>query len=114
MENRTSFYKRIVKQTILSKSSSILICGAGQLDKNVFENLGFQNVTLSNLDERAKPEDFHPYKWSFQNAEALSLEDNSFDYVVIHAAIHHASLPHKVITEMYRVSKMGVLLMCVT
>tara|TARA_B110000902_G_scaffold256504_1_gene323366 strand:- start:385 stop:1188 length:804 start_codon:yes stop_codon:yes gene_type:complete len=109
MENRSSFYKRIVKQTITSKTSSVLVCGAGTLDKNVFYDLGFKDVTISNLDSRANPEDFHPFKWSFQNAEYLSVEDNSFDYVVIHAAIHHASLPHKVLTEMYRVSKKGVL-----
>jgi len=109
MIEREKFYKNVVDELISSKVDTILICGAGNLDKNVFEELNFKNVTISNLDTRAKSTDFDPFKWSFQNAEALSFEDDSFDYVVIHAAIHHASVPHKVLTEMYRVAKKGVL-----
>jgi SAM-dependent methyltransferase len=109
MEERGDFYKKVVDELIPSKIDSVLVCGAGSLDKDVFENLGFENVTISNLDLRAKSEDFIPFKWSFQNAESLSFDDGSFDYVVIHAAIHHASVPHKVLTEMYRVAKKGVL-----
>lgn len=109
MEERGDFYKNVVGELLPSKIDSVLICGAGPLDKNVFEALGFLNVTISNLDVRAKSTDYAPYNWSFQNAEALSFEDDSFDFVVIHAAIHHASVPHKVLTEMYRVAKKGVL-----
>ena len=109
MEPRINFYKKTVDELIPSKNNSILICGAGHLDKNVFQSLGFASVTISNLDTRTKPEEFAPFDWSFQNAEDLSFENDSFDYVVIHAAIHHASLPHKVLTEMYRVAKKGVL-----
>ena len=106
---REKFYSNVVEELIKSKTDTILICGAGSCDKCVFENLGYLDVTISNLDTRAKQEDYLPYKWSFQNAESLSFDDQSFDYVVIHAAIHHASNPHKVLTEMYRVAKKGVL-----
>ena len=109
MEERGSFYRKVVGQLIPSKLDTVLICGAGNLDKETFEGLGFKNVTISNLDSRAKSEEFAPFKWSFQDAESLSFDDGSFDYVVIHAAIHHASVPHKVLTEMYRVARKGVL-----
>jgi SAM-dependent methyltransferase len=109
MEERVEFYKKIVQEQIKSKTASILVCGGGFLDKTVFEELGFQDVTISNLDTRIGANDYAPFKWRFENAEALSFEDASFDYVVIHAAIHHASVPHKLLTEMYRVAKIGLL-----
>lgn len=109
MKDRISFYKDVVHNLIKDRSASILICGAGSLDRTVFLSLGFTDVTISNLDTRIGPNVYEPFKWKFENAEALTFEDSSFDYVVIHAAIHHASLPHKVLTEMYRVSKKGLL-----
>ena len=109
MDERSLFYKNIVKEMIQSKDASILVCGGGDLDRSVFKKLGFLNVTISNLDTRVGPNDYHPMKWKFENAESLSFSDGTFDYVVIHAAIHHASMPHKVLTEMYRVAKVGVL-----
>ena len=75
----------------------------------MFEELGYQDVTISNLDTRIGPNEYAPFKWKFENAEALSYEDASFDYVVIHAAVHHASMPHKLLLEMYRVAKKGIL-----
>ncbi|HAT39080.1 class I SAM-dependent methyltransferase [Polynucleobacter necessarius] len=109
MEERVAFYERVVDSLIKPKTASILICGGGMLDRIVFDKLGFSKVTLSNLDTRIKPIDYEPFEWKYENAEALSFADNSFDYVVIHAAIHHASLPHKVLCEMYRVARIGVL-----
>jgi len=61
------------------------------------------------LDSRMTKDSYNPYVWKYENAESLSYPDESFDYVVIHAAIHHASSPHKVLTEMYRTAKIGVL-----
>ena len=109
MDERAIFYEMVVNEIIQSKNASILVCGGGLLDKYVFEKLGFQDVTISNLDTRAAANDFYPLKWNLENAEALSYSNKSFDYVVIHAAIHHASMPHKVLIEMYRVAKKGVL-----
>jgi SAM-dependent methyltransferase len=109
MDEREEFYERTVQKRIQPKDSSILICGGGPVDKNVFERLGFSNVTICNLDTRVGKDDFTPFMWKFENAENLSFPDNHFDYVVIHAAIHHASSPHRVLTEMYRVCKRGVL-----
>lgn len=109
MEERAAFYSQVVEKLIKPKTASILICGGGMLDRTVFNELGFSNVTISNLDTRIGPIDYEPFEWKFENAEALSFPDRSFDFVVIHAAIHHASLPHKVLCEMYRVARIGVL-----
>jgi ubiquinone/menaquinone biosynthesis C-methylase UbiE len=105
MNDREKFYRQVVNELVTERDAQILVCGAGRLDQSVFKDLGYQNVTISNLDERMLATDYAPFQWSFQNAEALTYADNTFDYVVIHAAIHHASSPHRVLTEIYRVAK---------
>jgi ubiquinone/menaquinone biosynthesis C-methylase UbiE len=106
---RDIFYYNVIYDTILDKNSSILVCGGEQVDRDTFKKAGFLNVTISGLDTRMKSDDFAPFKWKYENAESLSFNNGSFDYVVIHDAIHHSSSPHKVLTEMYRVAKKGIL-----
>ena len=103
------FYEKILERYIENKAASILVLAAGKNDLLVFSKLGFKNVTFSNLDERFNINTFIPYKWSKQNAEALTFEDNKFDYVIEHEGLHHCFSPHKALLEMYRVSKKGVL-----
>lgn len=109
MNQRETFYHDSVRHLIEDKNASILACAAGTLDKAILEKLGFHDVTISNLDTRMKENEYAPFRWKYENAESLSFNAESFDYVVIHAAIHHASSPHKVLTEMYRVARKGIL-----
>jgi SAM-dependent methyltransferase len=109
MNERETFYQNGVRDLIEDKNASILVCGGGTLDKGIFEKLGFHDVTISNLDIRMKGNEYAPFRWKYENAEFLSFNAESFDYVVIHAVIHHASSPHKVLTEMYRVARKGIL-----
>jgi ubiquinone/menaquinone biosynthesis C-methylase UbiE len=108
LTTREEFYK-INLLKYLDKDSTILVCGGGSDDKKALELSGFKNVVISNISPEMAALDWSPYSYSLQNAESLSYPDNSFDYVVIHEAIHHASSPHRVITEMYRVAKKGVM-----
>ena len=109
VSERINFYRKVVSEKIDNKNASILVCGGGNLDKEILDISGFTNVTISNLDERMEGNEFAPFRWKYENAESLSFNDESFDYVIIHAAIHHTSSPHKALTEMYRVSKKGAL-----
>lgn len=88
--------------------STLVICG-DEFDKNVFSEFGFSNVTISNLDQRATPDQFKPFNWAFEDAENLSFSDNEFDLVVVHAGLHHCRSPHKALLEMYRVARKTVL-----
>ena len=106
--DRKLFYKKNVNNLIKDKKAEILIVAGGGLDKKVFHELGFKNVTITNLDSRKSEKQFVPYKWSFQDAENLTYQDNEFDYAVIHAGLHHCKSPHKALLEMYRVSKKGI------
>lgn len=103
------FYEKVLKKYIKNKEASILVLAAGKNDLFIFSKLGFKNVTFSNLDERLDVNSFNPFKWSKQNAESLTFEDNQFEYVVEHEGLHHCFSPHKALLEMYRVSKKGIL-----
>lgn len=106
---RSNFYRKNIQKFLIDTDATVLVCGGGSFDKLIFESCNFKNVTISNLDSRMTGTEYAPFAWAYQDAEALSYPDNSFDYVAIHAAIHHASSPHRVLTEMYRVARKGVL-----
>src|SRR5208283_2567571 len=109
MNLRHAFYQETLAHFIRDRDASILVCAGGHLDKEVFQREGFTNVTISNLDVRMQGEEYAPYKWLFADAQALPCDDESYDYVVIHAALHHCSLPHKALTEMYRAARKAIL-----
>ena len=48
--------------------------------------------------------------YSQQNAEELSFEDNSFDYVLIKEALHHFPRPWLALYQAFRVCRKGVIL----
>ncbi len=106
---RIEFYKNTISKWIENRNSSILVIGGGETDRSVFNLLGFANVTISNLDERVIGDEFAPYQWSYQKAEQLSYGDREFDFVVVHAALHHCESPHRALLEMYRVAKIGAI-----
>jgi len=100
-------YADWLTEFIPDTDASILVCAAGQSDRRVFESLEYKNVLFSGMDLR---NEIHGETVpQFENAEALSYDDDQFDYAVMHAAIHHTRLPHKVLTELYRVSRKGFL-----
>ena len=103
--DREIFYQKQIAKFIKNKDSKILVLGAGLLDKRVFENLNFKNVTFTNL-ENSTEKNLNLFK----NIHNIKLEDNNYDYCVAHACIHHSSKPHLAILELYRVSLKGALI----
>ncbi len=103
---RKKFYERIINKIISNKNSKILVLGATMYDSEIFKTSGYSDVTISNLDSKNL---YHPYCHSTQDIRKLSFNDESFDYVVANACIHHTSRPHNAILEMYRVSKKGII-----
>lgn len=104
----SSLHKALNKELISTQDRVLVVCG-GMYDKGVLESLGFQHVTISNLDVRMKGNEFAPFDWSFQDAEQLSFPDNHFDWVMVHAGLHHCHSPHAALVEMMRVGKKGVI-----
>jgi ubiquinone/menaquinone biosynthesis C-methylase UbiE len=108
-DTRIAFYRHRIRKWIPDQDASILVVGGGETDRDVFHSLGFTDVIISNLDSRLTGDEFSPYQWSYQKAEELSFEANKFDYVVVHAALHHCESPHRALLEMYRVARRGAI-----
>jgi SAM-dependent methyltransferase len=89
-------------------SRVLVVCGGGY-DRDVFLDLGFRRVTISNLDLRMDGSEFAPYPWSFEDVESLGFEDGAFDFAVVHQGLHHCHSPHRGLLEMYRVARVGML-----
>ncbi len=56
----------------------------------------------------AEKYNFKKIKIDFRNL--YKIKNNSYDYVVVHSSIHHTSKPHNILLEMYRIAKLGVLI----
>jgi SAM-dependent methyltransferase len=104
------FYASTLRKLDLPRDASILAVCGGASDREALLECGYSAVTISNLDERMRGDEFAPYAWSFQDAESLSFPDDSFDYCVVHCGLHHCASPHRGLLEMYRVARRGVLI----
>ena len=107
-----SFYcdslTKIVQTGRVKLDDKVLVVCGGTTDKEALQAAGFTNVTISNLDERLKGDEFSPYAWSFQDAEHLTFENGAFDFVIVHNGLHHCFSPHKALVELLRVARKGV------
>src|SRR5580704_18111082 len=101
--------RRLLDDGWLEPDSSVLVVCGERYDRDVFQALGFHNVTISNLDSRISGDEFAPYPWSRQDVENLRFEDGANDFVVVHQGLHHCHSPHRGLLEMYRVARVGVL-----
>ena len=99
--------KRLVNDKTISLDSDVLVTCGGTYDHRILSDLSFQNVTISNLDNVYNGQ-LSPYKWSHQDAENLTYADSQFDWVIVHAGLHHCYSPHKALIEMLRVARKGV------
>lgn len=110
---RKAFVKEVLQElvgdSVLSTRSSILAVCAWTDERDVFNELGFDNVTISNLNDSIRADEFAPFEWSHQDAQSLTYEDRTFDFVFVADGLHHCSSPHLALIEMYRVSRTGVI-----
>jgi SAM-dependent methyltransferase len=111
--SRWNFYKKNFKNYI-NKDSNFLLISASLYEVKILRELGYLNfsITYHNEDEKNKFLDFgfeeniNLFKSDLRN---LAFKDGTFDYTITNATIHHIDLPHKAITELYRVAIKGVL-----
>lgn len=110
MISRFDFSEKVVRELITDLTASILVVAGDENDRDILSRIGFKNVVISNIDTRKTCASiFYPYSWNYQNAHVLTYKDMEFDYVVVNAALHHCSSPHRALLEMYRVARIGVL-----
>ena len=91
----------------LGADTRLLAVCAGTDDWELLAGLGFTDVVVSNLDESFSP--LVPEAvWSRQDAQSLTFEDRSFDWVFVSEGLHHCRSPHRALLEMYRVCRVGL------
>lgn len=109
-----TFYQKtinsLLRANVLHTKMRILIVCGNDIDRDVLLQSGFSDVVISNLDTRITGDEFSPFMWSFQDAENLTFEDDSFDFAIVHDGLHHCHSPHRALLEMYRVTRKGLLL----
>ena len=72
--SRESFYLNQISNNIKDKEAKILVVGAGELDRKVFDFLKFNNVTFSNLNNTSE-ENINFY----ENMHDIKFNDNAFE-----------------------------------
>jgi SAM-dependent methyltransferase len=108
---RTPFAESVLGELLadgtIARSDSVIGVCSSERERDVFSHFAFQNVMMTNIDSRNGAR-FHPFEWSYQDAQDLQFEDNSFDFAFVADGLHHCSCPHRALLEMYRVSRKGI------
>lgn len=105
---KTNFYVRVLSGSGIQPTDTVLsVCG-GTNDKLSLQAIGVTEAIISNVDYHDGVADYAPFKWLELDAENLKLDDDSFDWCVVHAGLHHCGSPHRALCEMLRVAKKGV------
>ncbi|MBA3348660.1 MAG: methyltransferase domain-containing protein [Actinobacteria bacterium] len=109
---RGGFYGRVLADLLdgglIRRDMSVLVAAGGQADRKVLLAAEFDDVTISNLDEGEAGAGLEPYGWRYEDAESLSLPDESVDVAVVSAGLHHCRSPHRALLELYRVARVAV------
>jgi len=107
-----AFLKKIVD---FDKSFKWLTVGDGRFGSDAMKLIeyGATDVLCTDLDDylikySAEKKEINKYKK--ENAENLSFSDNEFDFVLCKESYHHFPRPMLALTEMFRVAKIGVIL----
>lgn len=103
--------KNILKY--LPRKSKILVVSPSSQEVNFFFEKNYQDVTfgvyskndLKSLSLNSKFGNFIKI-----DARYIRFKDKYFDYTFANAILHHIDLPHLAVSELYRVSKRGVLI----
>ena len=82
-------------------------CAPAPTTGSCFRPLGFTNVVVSNSTRRS-PRWCPRARWSYQDAQSLTYDDRSFDWVFVSEGLHHCRSPHRALGEMYRVCREGI------
>lgn len=110
---RLNFATHVIKSLLakenLQHDTSILAVCSGLAEHSLFKECQMKNVTLSGLDPSVTTETIKPYIARQADVRNLPFESASFDYVFVSDGLHHCDSPHRALLEMYRVARIGVI-----
>lgn len=104
-----STVQALLDRGVFAKTASTLVLAAGPNDLEAVKLLGLEHVTFSNVDVRAEPGMFAPYRFERHDAQRVDLANECYDQVIIANALHHCRSPHLALMEMHRVARHAVL-----
>ena len=117
-KNRARFAKVLancIRDCGIDIAGSVLIVGGSFEDVAVLHRAGFQQMTLSNIQQVSREEiqSFKDAKIDAvrEDAEDFRLADESYDLVIAHEVLHHCRSPHRALLEMLRVSRRHVIIL---
>jgi SAM-dependent methyltransferase len=117
-KDRTLFQRvlqRCVRSEQIDLRSSVLIVGGSYEDARILHNIGFQHMTLTNLQDLAcfklLQMDGVELELLKADAEELQIQDGTYDLVLAHEVLHHCRSPHKALLEMLRVSRKHIIIL---
>jgi SAM-dependent methyltransferase len=102
------FYASVLESLNIEKTASIVVLCGGPYDAKTLNAAGFRNVVITNVDHHDGVTDLAPYSWAYQDAENVTMADESTDWAIVHAGLHHCASPHRGLCEMLRIARKGV------
>ena len=102
-------FGNLINKGLVNRSDELLVVAGGRSERDLFRSLGFEHVTITNLDSVEASEHLAPYQWAHEDAQNLSYGEKSFPWVVVVDGLHHCTSPHRALTEMYRTCFVGVI-----
>lgn len=95
--------RSLEREGVVRPDDSFLVVFGGEYDVRILDALGHFNYVLTNIEsdelEAARETAI------LDACTRFGYEDGSFDHVLAHAGLHHASRPHTAVCEMYRVAR---------
>ena len=112
--SRWNFYRNNFLKNI-NKNDNFLLISGSIYEIQILRDLGYKNFSITYHNEKEEKNlqnfGFEINKNLFQeDVRNLRFKNQTFEYVITNATLHHVDLPHKAITEMYRVAKKGVII----
>jgi ubiquinone/menaquinone biosynthesis C-methylase UbiE len=102
------FYVSVLESLSIEKADSVTVLCGGPYDAKALATVGFKNVLITNVDHHDGVTDLAPYRWAYQDAENVTMADDSTDWAIVHAGLHHCASPHRGLCEMLRIARKGV------
>ena len=109
-------HNRVLKKLtpLLDSSSSWLTIGDGRFgtDAHFLLSSGVSNVHCSDISDTLLKHGHSKgfiNEYSVQNAESLTFDDDSFDFVLIKESLHHFPRPYTALHEAFRVASKAVI-----
>ena len=99
----------LIEQKILTRDSRLLVVCGAELDRDVLREVGFRDVTISNLETDADTHAYAPFARATKDVEGLTCRDDEYDFCIAHNGLHHCMSPHRGLLEMVRVASKGVI-----